>query len=47
LNATGIGFPVVLLVWRIANCNLPIAFCNLAGKDAGQNNTKLLRGPEC
>jgi hypothetical protein len=40
LNATGIDFPVVLWFGQ-----LPIAFCNLAGKDAGQNNTKLLRGP--
>jgi hypothetical protein len=23
---------------------LPLPFCNLAGKDAGQNNTKMLRG---
>jgi hypothetical protein len=27
-----------------ANCQLPIALCTLAGKDAGPNNTKMLRG---
>jgi hypothetical protein len=44
----------ILLTFQTVECNWdwfsccslvwPIAFCNLAGKDAGQNNTKLLRG---